>query len=134
MTNSRTLRWISATATIVVLVALAIGGAIVAVWSSLPLDHATLIVDGETVTLPSLSGWQAALALMLAALAVLVAASVAVGAVAIAVATALFGIAIVVLAVVVTLLLVASPVLLAGWLIWRLARSPSPGGARPELA
>jgi len=99
MTNSRTLRWISATATIVLLVALAIGGAIVAVWSSLPLDHATLIVDGETVTLPSLSGWQAALALMLAALALLVAAIVAVGAVAIAVATALFGIAIVVLAV-----------------------------------
>jgi hypothetical protein len=54
--------------------------------------------------------------------------------VAIAVATALFGIAIVVLAVVVTLLLVASPVLLAGWLIWRLARSPSAGGARPGLA
>ncbi len=97
MTSSRAMRWITALATIVLLVALAIGVAIVAAWSSLPLDRATLVVDGETVALPSLSGWQAALALMLAVLAVLVAAIVVVGAVAIAVATALFGIAIVVL-------------------------------------
>jgi hypothetical protein len=44
------------------------------------------------------------------------------------------GIAVAAIAVAVVLLLVASPVLLIGWLIWRLARSPSSGGARPELA
>jgi hypothetical protein len=133
-TSSRAMRWITCLATIVLLVAIAIGAAIVVAWSSLPLDHATLVVDGETVALPSLSGWQAAMALLLAVFAVLVAASVVVGAVAIAVATALFGIAIAMLGIVATLLLVASPVLVVGWLIWRLARSPSAGGARPGLA
>jgi len=134
MTSSRALNWITALATIVLLVALAIGVALAAAWSSLPLDRATVVVDGETVVLPSLGGWQAALALLLAVLAVLAVAIVAVGAVAIAVATALFGIAIGVLVVGVTLLLVASPALLVGWLIWRLARGASYGGARPELA
>ena len=88
-TSSRAMRWITSLATIVLLVAIAIGAAIVVAWSSLPLDHATLVVDGETVALPSLSGWQAAMALLLAVFAVLVAAIVVVGAVAIAVATAL---------------------------------------------
>jgi hypothetical protein len=134
MTSSRTWRWINTLATIVLLIAIAIGMALVAAWSSLPLDRATLIVDGETVALPSLSGWPAALALLLAVLAVLVAAIVAVGVVAIAVATLLFGIAIVVSSVGATVLLIASPVLLLAWLIWRLARSPSQSGARPELA
>ena len=134
MTSSRTMRWITAMAAIVLLVALALGVAIAAAWSSLPLDRATVIIDGETLVLPNLRCWQAALALLLAVLAVLVVAIVTVGAIAIAVATVLFGIAIVVLAVAVTLLLVASPVLLVGWLIWRLARSSSAGGARPELA
>ena len=133
-TSSRAMRWITCLATIVLLVAIAIGAAIVVAWSSLPIDQATLVVNGETVTLPSLSGWQAAMALLLAVFAVLVAAIVVVGAVAIAVATALFGIAIVVLGIVATLLLVASPVLVVGWLICRLARSPSAGGARPGLA
>ena len=133
-TSSRALRWITSLATIVLLVAIAIGAAIVVAWSSLPLDHATLVVDGETVALPSLSGWQAAMALLLAVFAVLVAASVVVGAVAIAVATALFGIAIAMLGIVATLLLVASPLLIVGWLIWRLARGPSAGGAHPGLA
>jgi len=128
------MRWITSLATILLLVAIAIGAAIVVAWSSLPLDHATLVVDGETVALPSLSGWQAAMALLLAVFAVLVAASVVVGAVAIAVATALFGIAIAMLGIVATLLLVASPLLIVGWLIWRLARGPSAGGAHPGLA
>jgi hypothetical protein len=134
MNSNRTWRWINTLATIVLLIAIAIGMALVAAWSSLPLDRATLVVNGETVALPSLSGWPAALALLLAVLAVLVVAIAAVGVVAFAVAIALFGIAIGVLVVGVTLLLVASPVLLVGWLIWRLAHGPSSGGARPELA
>ena len=45
-------RWISALAAIVLLVAIAIGVAVAAAWSSLPLDQATLVIDGETVALP----------------------------------------------------------------------------------
>ena len=134
MTGTKAMRWITVLATIVLGVAIAIGVALVFAWQSLPLDRATIVIDGETVALPSLSGGQAALALALAAFAVLVAAIVVVGGLAIALATALFGIGIVVLVVVVTVLLVASPVLVLGWLIWRLSRSPAPAGAQPRLA
>ena len=134
MTSSRAMRWTTALATIILLVAIAIGAALVVAWSAFPLDGATLTVNGETVVLPSLSGWQAAMALMLAVLGVLGLAAVIVGAVAIGVAATLFGLAVGALAVVVSLLLFASPVLVIGWLIWRLARTPSASGARAELA
>jgi hypothetical protein len=131
---SKAFRWISALAAIVLLLALVIGCAIAAAWSALPLDQATIVIDDETLSLPSLGGWQAALALTLAVLAVLVAGIVAAGGVAIAIAAAVLGIAVAAITVVVSLLLVASPVLIVGWLVWRLARGPSMPGPRPELA
>ncbi|MEO5882105.1 MAG: hypothetical protein ABIQ06_06780 [Caldimonas sp.] len=134
MTSSRVMRWIVALSAIVLGVAIAIGVAIVAAWSSLPIERAALVLDGESVRLPSLTGWHAALALVLAVFAVLVAAVVTVGAVALALAAALCGILIATLVIVVTLLLVLSPVLLIGWLLWRLARSPSAAGGRAGLA
>ncbi|MCE9657083.1 MAG: hypothetical protein K8R60_00880 [Burkholderiales bacterium] len=127
-------RWLGVLAAIVLLVAIAIGAAIAAVWTALPLDHATLVIDGETVALPDLAGWPAALALVLAVLAVLLAAVFTVGGVAIAIVAAMLGVAVAAVAVVVTLLLFTWPLLLIGWLVWRSARRPSAVGARPELA
>ena len=134
MTGSTTMRWLSALAAIVLLVALAIGAALAAAWSALPPDGATLVIDGETIALPSLSGGQMATALALVVFAVLVTAAVVVGAAAIALASVLFGLAVAALVAVLTVLLVASPVLLLGWLIWRLSRGPAPAGATPRLA
>ena len=134
MTGKKAMRWVTALATVVLGVAIAIGVALVLAWHSLPLDRATIVINGETVALPSLSGGQAALAIALAAFAVLIAAIVVVGGVAIALASALFGIAIAGLVAVLTVLLVASPVLVLGWVVWRIVRSPSPAGAQPRLA
>jgi hypothetical protein len=131
---STAFRWISALAAIVLLFALLIGCAIAAAWSALPLDQATIVIDGETVSLPSLEGWQAALVLTLAVLAVLVAGIVAAGGVAIAIAAAVLGIAVAAITVIVSMLLVASPVLIVGWLVWRLTRGPSTAEPRPRLA
>ena len=134
MTGRTAMRWFTAMAAAVLLVALAIGAALAFAWSSLPLDRATLVVDGETIALPSLSGGQAAFALVAVVVAVLLTAIVVVGAVGVALATALFGVALAALAVVVTVLLVAWPVLLLGWLIWRLSRSDAPAQGTPRLA
>jgi hypothetical protein len=131
---SRGSRWLSTLAAIVLLVAIAIGAAVATVWSALPLDHATLVIDGETVALPTLTGWPAALALALAVLGVLLAAVLAVGGVAIAVVVAVLGIAFAAGAVIVAVLLVTWPLLLLGWLIWRASRAPSSSGTRAELA
>ena len=131
---SKGFRWLSAVAAIVLLFAIAIGCAIAAAWSALPLDQATIIIDGETVSVPSLGGWHAALVLAMVGLAVLVAGIVAAGGIAIAIVAAVLGIAVAAIAVIVSMLLVASPVLIVGWLVWRLARGPSAVQARPELA
>ena len=134
MTGSTAMRWVTALAAIVLLVALAIGAALASAWSSLPLDRATLVIDGETIALPSLSGGQAAFALVVVVFAVLLTAIVVVAAVVVALGTALFGIALAALVCVVTVLFVASPVLLLGWLIWRLSRRPAPVQGTPRLA
>ena len=134
MTGRTAMRWLTALTASVLLVALVIGAALAFAWSSLAADGATIVIDGETIALPSLSGGQMAAALGIVVLAVLAAAAVIVGAIAIALATALFGLAIGALVTVVTVLLAASPVLLLGWLIWRLSRSPSAPVATPRLA
>jgi hypothetical protein len=134
MTGRKAMRWLTALAGIVLLVALAIGAALAFAWSSLPPEGATLVIEGERISLPSLSGGQMAAVLALVVFIVLLTAAVVVGTVAIALAAALFGVAVAALVAVETLLLVASPVLLLGWLIWRLSRSPAPSGAQPRLA
>jgi len=134
MTGRTAIRGVTALATIVLVVALAIGAALAVAWSSLAPGSATIVIDGETFALPSLSGGQMAAVLALVALAVLMTAAVVVGAVVVALATTLFGVAVAALIAVATVLLVASPVLLLGWLIWRLSRHPAPAGATPRLA
>ena len=121
---SKGFRWLSAVAAIVLLFAIAIGCAIAAAWSALPLDQATIIIDGETVSVPSMVGWHAALVLTMVVLAVLMAGILAAGGVAIAIAATVLGLAVAAIAVIVSMLLAASPVLVVGWLIWRLARGP----------
>jgi hypothetical protein len=134
MTGRTAMRWLTALAASVLLVALAIGAALAVAWSSLPAGGATIVIDGETIALPTLSGGQMAAAIGLVVVAVLATAAVVVGAVAIALATALFGLAIGALVTVVTVLLAASPVLLIGWLLWRLSRSAPAPVTRPGLA
>ena len=134
MTGTTAMRWLAALAALVLLVALAIGAALAAAWSALPPDGATLVIDGETIALPSLSGGQRAAALALVVFAVLVTAAIVVGVVAIVLASVLFGLAVSALVSVLTVLLAASPVLLLGWLVWRLSKGPAPAAATPRLA
>ena len=115
-------RWTGVLATIVLVVAIAIGVSFAVLLSILPLDRATLVIDGERVSLPPLGGWQAGLALTMALLAVLLAALIAI---VIAVAATAFGIAAAAIVVVVGLLFVASPLLLVGWIVWLIARRPA---------
>lgn len=119
---SRSWRWAGVLSTIALVVAIAIGVSVAVVLSALPLDQATLMIDGERVHLPAATGWQAVVVLTVVLLAVMLVALVAI---AIAIAAAAFGIAVAAIVAVVTLLFVASPLLLIGWLIWLLARRPS---------
>jgi hypothetical protein len=123
--------WLRVVLTLVVLVALSLGFALTVAWQSLPLEHATITIDGESMSLGGIHGWQALLAIVLATIAVLVAFVIAVLAVAFAVAVAALGVAAALLAVVASLALVVSPALLVVWLFWLLLR-PSP--RQPPLA
>jgi hypothetical protein len=96
------------------------------VWSALPLEHATISIDGETIALSGIEGWRAALVIAGAIVAVLVAAVVAALAVVFAIGVAALGVIVAMLAVLASIALVASPLILVGWLIWRLVR-PAPG-------
>jgi len=118
-------RWIPLLAATLLLFLIAIGVAVAVAWTMLPLDRATLVVDGETVALPGLSGWQAGLGLTMALFAVVLASVVAI---AIAIGVALLGIGAAAIVVALTMVLAASPLLLAGWLIWRMTRPT----AKPE--
>jgi len=115
-------RWIGIGALAAIVVATVIGISAAVVLSSIPLDRATLVIDGERVVLPPLSGWQAALALTIVLLAVLLATLIAI---AIAIGATVFGVAAAAIIVVLTLLFVASPLLLIGWIVWLLTRRPS---------
>jgi hypothetical protein len=92
-------------------------------WSLPSLDHMAVTVDGDTLALSGIGGWQAGLllvALVAAALIALVAAALAI---VLALGLAALGVAIGGLTAIVALVLVASPLLLLGWLIWRLLRA-----------
>jgi hypothetical protein len=96
------------------------------VWAALPLEHTTITVDGRTIALSGIEGWRAALAIAAAVFAVFMALVVAALVVVFAVGVALLGIVVSTLAVLASLALAASPLVLIGWLIWRLVR-PAPG-------
>jgi hypothetical protein len=107
-----------------VLVALTIAAALV--WG-IPLDHVSIVIDGERIEVPPLGPghWLVAsivMLLVLAVLAVIVPVAIALGLVAPLALLALALIAAVVLAAA-----ALSPLLLFGWLVWRIARRPGNG-------
>ena len=107
-----------------VLVALTIAAALV--WG-LPLDHVSIVIDGERIEVPPLGPghWLVAsvvMLLVLAVLAVIVPLAIAFGLVA---PLALLALALIAAAVLAAAAL--SPLLLFGWLVWRIARRPGTG-------
>ena len=104
-----------------VLVALAIAAALV--WG-IPYDHITVVIDGERIELPPLGPGHFLVAsvvvlFVLAVLAVVLPLAIAVG---LAAPLGLLALALIAFAVLTALAL--SPVLLLGWLMWRIARRP----------
>jgi hypothetical protein len=107
-----------------VLVALAI--AAVLVWG-IPYEHITVVIDGKRIELPPLgpSHWLVAsvvVLLVLAVLAVVVPLAIAFG---LAAPLGLLALALIAFAVLAAVAL--SPVLLLGWLMWRIGRRPGTG-------
>jgi hypothetical protein len=97
------------------------------VWSMTSLDPMSVTIDGETVALSGISGWHAALLVIALASTVLLGLVIAALAVVFVLGIAALGIVVAVLATAAALALVSSPLLLIGWLIWRLARpAPAP--------
>ncbi len=78
--------------TLLLLTLVALVVVLAAVWSLLPLEHTTIAVDGESISLSAISGWHAALAIAAAVAAVLLALVIAVLAVVLALGLAVFGI------------------------------------------
>ena len=107
-----------------VLAALAI--AAVLVWG-IPYEHITVVIDGERIELPPLGPghWLVAsvvVLLVLAVLAVVVPLAIAFG---LAAPLGLLALALIAFAVLAAVAL--SPVLLLGWLMWRIGRRPGTG-------
>ena len=122
MSGGRSWGWLPIAAAIVLVVAVLMGVGLALAWSHLPA--ANISIDGEPVSLPALAGWQAVLAFLLGVVAVVLAAVLVVGVLAISIVAALLCVVLVLVWVAVGLLLVFSPVLLLGWLLWRLSRRP----------
>ncbi len=110
-----------------IVAALAIAVAAVLVWQ-VPSLHGTITVDGDTVTLKGLDGLDGASALILVAMVVIGLVCFALLGVVVALAAVLLAVAIALLAAAVSLLVLASPLILVGWLVWLVLRSPP---ARP---
>jgi len=107
-----------------VLVALAIAAALV--WG-IPYDHITVVIDGERIELPPLGPGHFLVAsvvvlFVLAVLAVVLPLAIAVG---LAAPLGLLALALIAFAVLAAVAL--SPVLLLGWLMWRIGRRPGTG-------
>jgi len=99
-----------------------IGAAIAVLWMALPLDAATITIDGERFSLANLSGGELALAFVAAILASLAALAIGALAAVLGIAAGALGIGLGVLAAVSALAIVGSPFLLVGWLVWRAVR------------
>ena len=112
-------------ASLFVLAFVAIVAMLAVAWSSLPLQHATISIDGQTFALSGFDGWHAAATIVAVAVVALIGIIVAALAVVFAIGVALLGVCIALLAVVASVALVASPLLFLGWLIWRIVR-PAP--------
>ncbi|MEP7302265.1 MAG: hypothetical protein ABI699_12110 [Caldimonas sp.] len=124
--------WGRAIALFLLLAFLAIALGITFVWSALPLDHATILIDDESIHLAGIDGWHVAVLIAAAAAVILIALLVGTLAVVFALLAAALSVVVALLVVVATLALVASPILLVVWAIWRVARPSC--DARPAAA
>jgi hypothetical protein len=122
--NSRS-AWGRIAVALLLLILLAIAVVLASIGSLASLDHLAITVDGDTLALSGIGGWHAALvivALVGAALLALVAAALAV---VLVLGIAALGVAVGGFTAIAALALATSPLLLIGWLIWRLLR-PAP--------
>jgi hypothetical protein len=117
------------------LVAMAIAAMLV--WG-VPYEHVTVVLDGERIDIPPLTAghWLVASAVVLFLLAVLLVIVPLALAIGLAVPLGLFALALAAAAALTAVAL--SPLLLLGWIVWRLARRPrasptlpAPGAAAP---
>ncbi|HZV92024.1 MAG TPA: hypothetical protein VFF72_02340 [Caldimonas sp.] len=114
--------WIRVLLAIAALATLALIAAAALLGSTLPWPNATFTADGQTLAIGGVAGWHVALALIGVALAVLIGLVVVVLAVAFGLGVAALAVAAVVIAALAALAFVLSPLLVLGWLLWRLVR------------
>jgi hypothetical protein len=124
-------RWGRALAVTLLLVFLGLVAIVAIVGAALPLDHVTLMIDGETVRFDEVRGTDAAIAVVAVAAALLVALILGTTAVVFALLAAALSIGVALILVLATLAVAASPLLLIAWAIWRLSR-PSPRHPPPQ--
>jgi len=91
-------------------------------WSTLPLEHTTINMDGDIVSLSNVGGWQAMLLVAGLFVAALVAVIVVALIIVLALAAAAIGIIVAIGTALATLLVAVSPALLVLWLLWRAFR------------
>ncbi|HEY2558803.1 MAG TPA: hypothetical protein VGI48_03730 [Caldimonas sp.] len=127
-------RWWSRAGAALLLLALVVIAVLTVAWAALPLDGTTITVDGETFSLANLSGGQLVAAFAIAIVATIAALLVAAFAVVVGLAVAVLGVAVGMLAAAASLALVASPLLLVGWLVWRVMRRPRPASTTATAA
>jgi len=124
------LRWMLGAGIVVVLAVVTVA----VVLASLPYPHATISIDGETLSMGGIDGWQAAAALAAAAMALVSLALASTLGILAGILVAVLAAVLAVAAVAALLLVLASPLLLIGWLAWRAlsgARTPTPAPAAP---
>jgi hypothetical protein len=99
-----------------------------AAWSTLPLDHTSITLHGETFSLADLSGSSAVLFFVLAVAGVVLAVVAGLAAAIVGLSIGALGVALGLVVTVASLALVASPFALILWLLWRALR-PRPAPA-----
>jgi hypothetical protein len=117
--------WGRALGTLILLPLVALVVVLAFLWSMASLDPMSITIDGETVALSGVSGWHAALLVTALVVAVLLGLVIAALIVVFVLGVTAFGIVVAILATVTALAILSSPLLLIGWLIWRLVR-PAP--------
>jgi hypothetical protein len=122
--------WGRVAVALLLLILLAVAVVLASLWSLASLDHLAITVDGDTLALSGIGGWHAALLVVALVAAVLLALVAAALAVVLVLGIAALGVAVGGFTTIAALAIAASPLLLIGWLIWRLVRpAPAPRAA-----
>ena len=113
--------WSRAAATLLLVLKLVVAGLLATAWTTLPLEHVALTLDGESFSLADLHGTSAVL-FFVAAVAVMIFAFVAV----------MVAVVVGLVAAIASLALIAAPFILVAWLVWRALRGrPAPAITGP---